>query len=297
MLILKNIFSTIEVLNLNLEQFDMIEKIIKKIKSLPPLPESIQKVKEICNNPEGTKKELIPVVKQDPMFTADILKAANSPLYGFSKQITSIDQAVSLFGMGTIQGFAVSYAMRKSFPINLSPYGISSNSFMNISTTQNTLTNAWGKPQVSVHNAEMVTLSLLMELGKMIAVIVLTEENKAEIFQEAILKSKTFEEILNIEKEFLSISSEAIVALMFKHWKFNETMIEIVEYITEPEKADETIKKNAQILRVVKEVMPITAPFSDKSIQVANEKAEEYGLNSKTLQDEIEFIKHRFKAN
>ena len=275
----------------------MVEKIIKKIKSLPPLPESIVKVKEICDNPEGTIKELIPVVKQDPMFTADILKAANSPLYGFSKQITSIDQAVSLFGMGTIQGFAVSYAMRKSFPINLSPYGISSSGFMNISTTQNALTSTWGKSQVSTHNAEMITLSLLMELGKMIAVVVLTEDNRADMFQETVSKSETFEEIWNTEKEFLSISSESIVALMFKHWKFNETMIEIMECIMEPQKADETIKKHSQILRVVKEAMPITAPFSDKSIQEAYKKAKEYGLDSQTLQENIEFIKHKLEAN
>jgi len=275
----------------------MIEKIVKKIKALPPMPESVQRVREICDNPEGTIKDLIPVVKQDPMFTADILKAANSPLYGFSKQITSIDQAVSLFGMGTIQGFAVSYAMRKSFPINLSPYGISSNSFMNISTTQNALTNAWGKSQVSSHNAEMTTLSLLMELGKVLAVMVLIENNKSEMFQESILKAKTFKEIVSVEEEFLSISSESIVALMFKHWEFSETIIEMVEHIAEPKKVDKAIIKHTQILRVVKEAMPITAPFCDKSIKAAYEKAEEYGLNSKSLLEEIETIKHRFEAN
>ena len=126
----------------------MIEKIIKKIRSLPPLPESIQKVREVCSDPEGTVKDLIPVIKQDPMFTADILKAANSPLYGFSKQIASIDQAVSLFGMRTIQGFTIAYAMRKSFSVDLSVYGINSNDLTNVATMQNALTSNWGKVRV-----------------------------------------------------------------------------------------------------------------------------------------------------
>ncbi|SFP10173.1 HDOD domain-containing protein [Hydrogenimonas thermophila] len=269
----------------------MVEKIIKKIKSLPPLPESIQRVREICEDPEGTIKDLIPVVKQDPMFTADILKAANSPLYGFSRQITSIDQAVSLFGMGTIQGFAVSYAMRKNFPMDLSTYGISSNNFMTVSTMQNALTSLWGKSQVTAHNAEMVTLSLLMELGKLVAVIVLSEENKADEFQSEISKARTFNDILTIEKKFLSIPSEWIVALMFKHWKYNETMIDIMQNIVNPKKADDKIRKNTQILRVVKEALPLTSPLSEESIQAAYEKAEEYGLDSQNLKKAIESLK------
>lgn len=162
---------------------------------------------------------------------------------------------------------------------------------MTVSTMQNALTNSWGKGQVYAHQSEMVTLSLLMELGKMVAAIVLEEDNKTEKFKTAISKAQTFEDIIAIEKEFLSISSEWIGALMFKHWKFNETMIEIMQHIVHPEKADETIRKNTQILRVVKEALPITSPLCEASIQSAYEKAEDYGLNSQTLKDAIEAIK------
>lgn len=266
----------------------MIEKIIKRLKSLPPLPESIQKVREICNNPEGTIKDLIPIIKSDPMFTADILKAANSPLYGFSGKVTSIDQAVSLFGMETIQGFAISYAMRKNFPINLSIYGIGSNHLTEVSIMQNVLINKWGKFQVSVYQDEIITLSIIMELGKIIAAKIIEEDNKTEMFKTAISRAKTFEEILAVEDKFLSISSEMINAMMFKHWKFNETMIEIMQHIEKPEKADETIKRHAQILRVTKEAIPIISPLSEKSIQLALQKAEEYNLNYQSLKEAID---------
>jgi len=268
----------------------MIEKIVKKIKSLPPLPESVQKVREICNDPEGTIKDLVPVVKHDPMFTADILKAANSPLYGFSRQITSINQAVSLFGMGTIQGFAISYAMRKNFSADLGVYGIASNSLTKVSTMQNALTNSWGKFQVSKYKDELITLSLIMELGKMIAAKVLEEDNKTELFKEAISDAKTFEEILAIEKEYLTISSDQINALMFKHWKFNEIMISIMQHIVKPEKADESIRKHSQVLRVIKEAILIKSPLSEQSIKLALEKAEKYNLDYQSLNDAIEIM-------
>ena len=266
----------------------MVEKIVKKIKSLPPLPESIQKVRKICSDPEGTLKDLVPVIKEDPMFTADILKAANSPLYGFSKQITSIDQAVSLFGMGTIQGFAVAYAMRRSFSVDLSIYNINSNDLIKVSNMQNALATNWGKLQISTYQDELITLSLIVELGKMISAKIIEEEGKSEVFQKAISKAETYEDILATEKKILTISSEQINALVFKHWKFNEIMIEIMQYIIKPEKASPPIKKHTQILRVIKEAIPITSPLCDKAVNLALQKAEEYELGYQRFNTEIE---------
>lgn len=69
------------------------------------------------------------MVEKDPMLTANILRSANSPLYGFSQEITTIARAISLFGMATIRGFALSSTIKKSFSINLEPYGITTQDF------------------------------------------------------------------------------------------------------------------------------------------------------------------------
>jgi len=177
--------------------------------------------------------------------------------------------------------------MRKNFSINLSIYGIGPNHLTEVSIMQNALVNKWGKLQISSYQEELMTLSIIMELGKILVAKIISEDNKDEQFKDNILKAKTFEEILTVENRFLSISSEEISALMFKHWKFNETMIEIMENIKNPEISSELIKKATQILRVVKEAMPITSPLSEKSIQLAIEKAKEYNLNEHTLEETI----------
>ena len=269
----------------------MVEKIIKKVKSLPPMPESVTKVRRICNDPEGTIRELVPIVKQDPMFTADILKAANSPLYGFSRQITSVDQAVALFGMGTIQGFAISYAVRQSFPIDLSPYGTTHAHLMEISSLQNALALQWGRNQVQTHQAEMMTLSLLMELGKVVASIVLAEAGKAESFRQALSDTETADEIDAVEKEYLGITSEWIAALMFKHWQFSESMIEMMHHLMNPDEADENLRRHTAILHVVKEAVPFLRPFCEPCVQSAYEAADRFGLDTETLHATIEKIR------
>ena len=123
----------------------MNDNIIKKIKTLPPLPKSVIDIQKITSDPNGSIADLIKVVKEDPMLTANLLKAANSPLYGFSRQIKNVDQAVSLFGMSTVKGFAVASAVRNSMKIDLSAYGISESHFVSITQMQNALIVNWYK--------------------------------------------------------------------------------------------------------------------------------------------------------
>ncbi len=268
----------------------MVEKILKKVKSLPPLPESVSNVRRICNDPEGTIKELVPVIKKDPMLTADILKAANSPLYGFSKQITSIDQAIALFGMGTIQGFAISYAIRKNFPITLAPYGTDHRRFMQVSTMQNALTQLWGKNQIEDYRAETMTTSLLMELGKVLISNILEEEGKADSFNTALRNAQTAEEIATVEKEFLETTSEWVAAVMFKHWKFHDAMVSMMRHIHRPEDASEKIRRNVEILSIVKEAIPLIEPLCERCVRSALEKADLFGLQAQKLDEAIEKI-------
>ena len=93
----------------------MNDAIYKSIKSLPPLDETIIKIQQICSSDDSDIAELISVIHQDPMLTANILRSANSPLYGFSREIADINRAVALFGMATIRGFALAGTIKKSF--------------------------------------------------------------------------------------------------------------------------------------------------------------------------------------
>ena len=84
--------------------------VLRQIKNLPPLPKSVMEVQKITSDPNASIKDLVKVIKEDPLLTANLLKVANSPLYGFTRQIKTIDQAVALFGMSTVKGFAISFA-------------------------------------------------------------------------------------------------------------------------------------------------------------------------------------------
>ena len=53
----------------------MDENILKKIKSLPPLDDTVLKIQRICVDKNSSLADLVKVVESDPMLTANILKS------------------------------------------------------------------------------------------------------------------------------------------------------------------------------------------------------------------------------
>ena len=121
----------------------MNDKLLQQIRQLPPLPESAMQIEAVYQNPNSTFNDMVKILEKDPLLTADILKAANSPLYGFSREINAISQAVGLFGMGTVRGFALASIVKKSFALDFSSYGITNAQFAELSKKQHALVTSW----------------------------------------------------------------------------------------------------------------------------------------------------------
>lgn len=264
----------------------MNENIIKRIKSLPPLPKSITEIQGITSNPDGSIGDLIKVVKYDPMLTANLLKAANSPLYGFSRQIKTVDQAISLFGMSTVKGFAIASAVRSSMDIDLSAYGISEVQFVGISQLQNALITNWYKRDRSKLDI-LSPASFLLDIGAVAISSVLLSEGKTVEFKEKITSGA---DRSTLEIEYVGNDTASITAEIFAHWKFDDELVSAIKFSTHLEEAGESIHYAAP-LNIVQIIVNMYNSFSEKSINEAMAIAEEYGLDTKTLEDAINTVK------
>jgi len=262
----------------------MNENIIKKIKTLPPLPKSVMEIQRITSDPNGSIADLIKVVKEDPMLTANLLKAANSPLYGFSRQIKNVDQAVSLFGMSTVKGFAVASAVRNSMKIDLSAYGISESHFVSVSQMQNALIINWYKRDRSKLDI-LSTASFLLEIGAVIISSILVAEGLADEF-----KSKVnSENRTKLEREYVDTDTIEITAEIFNYWKFDPSLVEAIKFADELDKA-EHIEYSAP-LAVTYKIVDLFNPFNENSVKEGIELATKYNLNVEALNEAIEIIK------
>jgi len=266
----------------------MTEEILKKIKQLPPLPESAMRIEEVYRDPESTFNDMAKILEKDPLLTADILKAANSPLYGFSREINAISQAVGLFGMGTVRGFALASIVKKSFSLDLSPYGISNNIFSELSKKQHALTTAWCIRRENKLLGVLSPAAFLVEIGKVLIAQQIMTDKKEEEFAEAM---KDLPDVEAAEREVAGTDTPEVSATIFSQWKFEESLVDVIRHCQDPENAKEAYKKPAQILHVVRVAVPVNAVLTEQSIQAAKELVQKYDLDMESFDKALENIK------
>ncbi len=261
----------------------MNDSIYKKIKALPPLDDTVIQIQRLHADENSSISDLTKVVEKDPMLTANILRSANSPLYGFSQEITTVARAISLFGMATIRGFALSSTIKKSFSINLEPYGITAQDFLNISTIQNALMYNWYS-KIKPKSLEILSpASFMLEIGKIVLAHELTEYNEDEEFKSRLKNIIYPSDLALLETEFLEITNEEVTAKIFEQWNLETELVNSILYSNDPEEAPEPINESAKALKVIKTAVNIFNQLDDVSIQNTLPLLDEYGFGHDTF--------------
>ncbi len=273
------------ILYFNKKRAKMTEAILKKIKQLPPLPESAMQIEAVYQDPNSTFNDMVKILEKDPLLTADILKAANSPLYGFSREITAISQAVGLFGMGTVRGFALASIVKKSFNLDLSPYGITDEMFSELSKKQNALVTSWCLRKENRLMGVLSPAAFLVEIGKVLIAQQIMADNKEAEFRDALAE---LQDVEAAEKEIVGVDTPEVSATIFEQWKFEENLVDVIRNAQEPQNAADEDKKAAQILKVVRVAVPINGKVTPESVEAAKALIEEYDLDMESFDKAIE---------
>ena len=267
----------------------MTEEILKKIKQLPPLPESAMQIEAVYQDPDSSFNDMVKILEKDPLLTADILKAANSPLYGFSREINAISQAVGLFGMGTVRGFALASIVKKSFSLDLSPYGINNDMFSALSKKQHALVTSWCIRRENKLLGVLSPAAFLVEIGKVLIAQQVIADGKQEEFRDALAELGNVEAA---ERQVVGADTPEVSATIFSQWKFEEGLVDVLGHCMEPEKSENPDGvKPAAILNAVRLAVPINGVVTDASIEAAKEIIAKYDLNLETFETAIENIR------
>jgi HD-like signal output (HDOD) protein len=265
----------------------MKSSIINSIKSLPPLPKTVVDMQRICNDPNSSIQDLIKTVEHDPMIVANLLKAANSPLYSFRREILSVAQAVSLFGMSMTRSIGLGNSVRKLLNVDMEPYGISSDRFAEISSLQAALIHSWYMKIDRVKADKLFLASFLQETGKIIIASDVIQEELASNFKADI---EIAIDIAQVERSYVQETTASVTAAIFTHWNFDKEFVEMIHYSDTPDQAPAEIKEYATALNIIKTIVPINNPFGDHGIAFGLKKAEEAGYDTAKLQAAIDSI-------
>ncbi|MDD3770979.1 HDOD domain-containing protein [Sulfuricurvum sp. IAE1] len=266
----------------------MKSSIVNSIKSLPPLPKTVIDMQRVCNDPDGSIHEMVKVVEQDPMIVANLLKAANSPLYSFRHEITNVAQAVSLFGMSMTRSIGLGNSVRKLLNVDMEPYGISSERFAEISSIQAALMHKW-YGQIDRTKADKLFLaSFLQETGKILIASDVIQEHMETSFRSDIDMAI---DIAQVERNYVEETTATVTAAIFTHWNFDEEFVDMIRFSDAPEEAPEAVAEFATALNIVKTIVPVNNPFGDHPLTQGLKKAEAAGYDVSKLQEAVDAIR------
>jgi HD-like signal output (HDOD) protein len=243
----------------------------EEIKNLPPLPASIAAIQVLCMERDVSINALTKVIESDPMLSANILKSVNSPLYGMSKEVSSVHQAVMLFGVSMIRGFAAANAIKKTLPLDLSLYGITIEKLTETSTLQLALLREWYGIVDKQRLPSLVGTVFLMELGKLVVSKKVIAASAKEAFLSEISQGKSPDEV---EKKYVNQESYEVASMMFEHWNFEASMVEMLKDIHQPK-----LGENSAILHVIACAITIYETLTPESLENAYHWIETFKLD------------------
>ena len=92
-----------------------LSSVIDSLSNLPPLPEVYHELKRCLTDRENyTIDQVVEIIRRDIALSADLLRWANSALFGQRRQIDTVKRAVMLLGIDIVESLVLSEAVSRA---------------------------------------------------------------------------------------------------------------------------------------------------------------------------------------
>lgn len=247
----------------------MSNTILATIESFPPLNESIQKINELCRVEEIDLKAFIGVIEADPLLYTSILKYVNVPEYGFRYPITSISQAIALFGISAIRGMSLRAALKAHPFSDVSVYGITVNEWFEVMERQQRFLDLWLRKKHRDFLQALGGLTFVLEIGRLLVSYFLDSMKKMYRFC-------NFDpsELMKEEIEIIGHSGDELASQLFAYWYFDPLFITGMQYAMMPDECSDP-----QICAALKCARTVFALDETKPFEIIEPILKEYGFD------------------
>lgn len=260
---------------------DMNELLLKSVEVLPPLPDTVSKLRKYVSeaNSNIETMKVAEIISSDPLMTAKLLQLANSPYYGFTREITTINQVITLLGVGNIINIVTADSIRDNFKIDVSPYGLNTQNFLKTCNEEATFITNWLNDEDKKLSHLLVPCAMLLRLGIVIFSNFLMQNHKDKDFLAFLNKS---ENLALAENEFLGVDHISFLGFLLHRWNFDDVLIESICFVRTPHAAREEVKKSAYALAITDHLFAPhdgSSPFNAKAAVALLKEAKTQGIN------------------
>ncbi|MBU8920399.1 MAG: HDOD domain-containing protein [Bacteroidales bacterium] len=209
------------------------EEILKRLKKINAIPGAGVTVINLLQNPDFDVNDLISRIEFDASLTSNVLRMANSSMYGYSGTTGSLKEAVVRLGANNIYKMVVASVVAPVARQSIRGYDLPAGElWLHAAST------AVGIEKIALHmNIKLpnyaFTAGILHDIGK-IAIGTLLEVDDEPIRFLLRRKRYSFEVA---EEKVLGINHAEAGAILLKSWNFPEEIVDAVRWHHEPSKA------------------------------------------------------------
>jgi putative nucleotidyltransferase with HDIG domain len=201
---------------------DEAKVIAANVGDLPPLPHVATRVIELVGNPHTNVSDLEQVISRDQALTAQVLKIANSALFGRRGMVSTLSRAIILLGFKTVHSLVIA-ASTETF------YRSTSTRFKDKLLWEHAVAAALAAGYLArdcrYRSVEEAFLGgLLHDVGKIALDLNLAERYQG-IVERVYNEGVTF---IDAEREMLGFDHAEVGALVVKKWNLPEALEEAV---------------------------------------------------------------------
>jgi len=201
-----------------------VRKCLDAVRELPTLPSIFERVNRVIDNPQSSAKDVYAIVQEDPALSAKILKIANSPFYGLSKNVSSVELAIPLVGFATIRNVALSAFVFDVFCPTESEFD--SRGFWIHSIACAVCTRILGQKYLKEGKRDFFTLGLLHDIGK----IVIAQFMPAEFKKIAGVVREKGMPVREAERMVLGADHSYVGGKLAEKWKFPDDLVYAISH-------------------------------------------------------------------
>ncbi len=205
-------------------------KILRNVMDLPPMPQTVLRAREIMDDPNSDFKQLADLLKTDQAIAAKILRLANSPYYGQSGKVSSIQRASVVLGHKTIGELITMGGASSLLSKRLDGYGLDAGELW-----KHSIAVAFGSRSIAKRNEpelanDAFTSGLIHDSGKLILDRYVAE--RWDLFEDYMAEGQhTF---LDAEKEILELDHAEAASEVCKVWNIPKPLIVAIRYHHHP---------------------------------------------------------------
>ena len=202
-------------------------ELVAKVKNLPAVSQAALKLVNLLDQSTVSNSEVVNVLKYDNVLTAKLLRACNSPYFGLTEPISSVDQAVLILGHQQILHIVLTLAFGSAMVVPLPGYAVEAKELWRHSLITATAAEVVlnDLPELNMEMPVAFTAGLLHDIGKLVLGQALTPELQLAIRSRVEIGRISRAEA---EKEILGTDHSEVGAALLHSWHLPEEIVEAV---------------------------------------------------------------------